>query len=38
VDMEELKSAVECALDKIEREHLVREGFFAFLLPGEVPA
>ena len=38
VDMEELKSAVECALDKIEREHSVREGFFAFLLPGEVPA
>jgi DNA-binding NtrC family response regulator len=38
VDMEELKSAVECALDKIDREHSVREGFFSFLLPREVPA
>jgi DNA-binding NtrC family response regulator len=38
VDMEELKSAVECALGKIEREHSTQEGFFAFLVPGEVPA
>ena len=38
VDMEELKSAVECALDKINREHSMREGFLSFLFPGEVPA
>ncbi len=38
VDIEELKSAVECALDKIDREHSMREGFLAFLVPGEVPA
>ncbi len=38
VDMEELKSAVECAFDKIDREHSVREGFLNFLIPGRVPA
>jgi len=38
VDMQELRSAVECAFDKIDREHSVREGFLAFLLPREVPA
>jgi len=38
VDLEELRSAVECAIDKIDREHSVREGFFSFLLPGRVPA
>jgi DNA-binding NtrC family response regulator len=38
VDVEELKSAVECALDKIDREHSAREGFLAFLFPKEVPA
>jgi DNA-binding NtrC family response regulator len=38
VDTEELKSAVECALDKIDREHSMREDSFAFLVPGEVPA
>jgi DNA-binding NtrC family response regulator len=37
VDMEEIKSAVECAFEKIERENL-REGFFPFLIPGRVPA
>jgi len=37
VDLEEIKSAVECAFEKIERENL-REGFFPFLIPGEVPA
>jgi DNA-binding NtrC family response regulator len=37
VDLEEIKSAVGCAFEKIERENL-REGFFPFLIPGEVPA
>ncbi len=37
VDLEEIKSAVECAFEKIERENL-KEGFFPFLIPGEVPA
>jgi DNA-binding NtrC family response regulator len=37
VDLEEIKSAVECAFDKIERENL-REGFFPFLIPQMVPA
>src|SRR4030042_1423013 len=37
VDLEEIKSAVECAFDKIERENL-KEGFFPFLIPGRVPA
>ena len=37
VDLEEIKSAVECAFEKIERESL-REGFFPFLFPREVPA
>jgi DNA-binding NtrC family response regulator len=38
VDLEEIKSAVECAFDKIERENLKEEGFFSFLLPEMVPA
>jgi DNA-binding NtrC family response regulator len=38
VDMEELKSAVECAFDKVGREQSMREGVFAFLIPGGVPA
>ena len=38
VDMEELKSAVECAFGKIEREHSLKESFFTFLLPSRVPA
>jgi DNA-binding NtrC family response regulator len=37
VDLEEIKSAVECAFEKIERENL-KEGFFSFLVPGRVPA
>jgi DNA-binding NtrC family response regulator len=37
VDLEEIKSAVECAFDKIERENL-KEGFFPFLIPRRVPA
>ena len=40
VDLEELKSAVACAFEKIEREHPAREeeGFLSFLIPGRVPA
>jgi DNA-binding NtrC family response regulator len=38
VDVEELKSAVECAFDKIDREHSAREGFLSFLFLKEVPA
>jgi DNA-binding NtrC family response regulator len=37
VDLEEIRSAVECAFDKVERENL-REGFFPFLIPQMVPA
>jgi DNA-binding NtrC family response regulator len=37
VDLEEIKSAVECAFEKIERESL-KGGFFPFLIPGRVPA
>jgi DNA-binding NtrC family response regulator len=37
VDLEEIKAAVECAFEKIERENL-KEGFFPFLIPGRVPA
>jgi DNA-binding NtrC family response regulator len=37
VDLEEVKSAVECAFEKIEREK-VKEGFFPFLIPRRVPA
>jgi DNA-binding NarL/FixJ family response regulator len=38
VDLGEIKSAVECAFQKIERENLKREGFFPFLIPRRVPA
>jgi len=38
VDLEEIKSAVECAFEKIKRENLKEEGFFSFLLPEMVPA
>jgi DNA-binding NtrC family response regulator len=38
VDLEEIKSAVECAFEKIERESLKKEGFFPFLIPRRVPA
>jgi len=37
VDLTEVKSAVECAFQKIERENL-KEGFFSFLTPEMVPA
>jgi DNA-binding NtrC family response regulator len=37
VDLEEIRSAVECAFEKIERENL-KEGFFSFLIPKVVPA
>jgi len=37
IDLEEIKSAVECACEKIERESL-KGGFFPFLVPGRVPA
>src|SRR4030067_1194629 len=32
VDLEEIRSAVECAFEKIERENL-REGYFSLLIP-----
>src|SRR4030065_2299762 len=35
VDLEEIKSAVECAFEKIEREKL-KEGFSPFLIPRRV--
>jgi DNA-binding NtrC family response regulator len=38
VDMGELRSAVGCAFEKIEREHPVAEGFFPFWLAGRVSA
>ncbi len=38
VDMEELKSAVACAFEKIEREESGRWDFWTFLVPGRVPA
>lgn len=37
VDSEEVKSAVKCAFEKIERESL-EEGFFSFLVPSPAPA
>ena len=38
VDMEELKSAVGCAFEKVERERTWKEGFFRFLTPSPVAA
>ena len=38
VDLEELKSAVECAFEKIERERAVGGRSLSFLLPGRVLA
>jgi DNA-binding NtrC family response regulator len=38
VDMEELRSAVACAFEKVEREESGRWGFWSFLVPGRVPA
>ena len=37
VDLEEIRSAVECAFEKIEREN-VKGGFFSFLIPELTPA
>ena len=37
VDIEEIRSAVECAFEKIEREN-EKEGFFSFLIPKLSPA
>jgi len=37
IDLEEIRSAVECAFEKIERENL-KEGFFPFLIPRRVLA
>ena len=37
VDMEEIRSAVQCAFEKIERES-EKEGFFSFLIPKLSPA
>jgi DNA-binding NtrC family response regulator len=37
VDLGEVKSAVECAFEKIERENL-KEGFFPFFIPKVAPA
>jgi len=37
VDLGEVKSAVECAFGKIEREG-TKEGFFSFLIPEMAPA
>ena len=37
IDLQEVKSAVECAFEKIDRENL-KEGFFSFLTPEMVPA
>jgi len=37
VDLEEIKSAVECAFEKIERESL-KEGFSPLFFPRRVPA
>jgi len=37
VDLSEVKSAVECAFEKIQRES-TKEGFFPFLVPEMVPA
>jgi len=37
VDMEEIRSAVQCAFEKIDREN-EKEGFFSFLIPKLSPA
>ena len=37
VDLEEIRSAVECAFEKIEKEN-AKEGFFSFLIPKLAPA
>ncbi|OGP86713.1 MAG: hypothetical protein A2156_04415 [Deltaproteobacteria bacterium RBG_16_48_10] len=37
IDLEEIRTAVTCAFEKIEREQ-PREAFIPFLIPGRVPA
>lgn len=37
IDLEEIRSAVECAFEKIVREN-EKEGFFSFLVPKLAPA
>jgi len=37
IDLEEVRSAVECAFEKIKRENAKEEGFFSFLIPKLVP-
>jgi DNA-binding NtrC family response regulator len=37
IDLEEIKSAIECAFEKVERENL-KEGFFSILVPKLSPA
>lgn len=37
VDLEEIRSVVECAFEKCERED-IKEGFFSFLIPKMVTA
>jgi CheY-like chemotaxis protein len=37
VDLEEIRSAVQCAFEKIEKEN-EKEGFFSFLIPKLAPA
>ena len=37
IDLEEIKSAVQCAFEKIERES-IKEGLFPFFLPKLAPA
>jgi len=38
VDLVELKAAVICAFNKIDREESEKFGFWSFLVPGRVPA
>jgi DNA-binding NtrC family response regulator len=38
VDLEEIRSAVKCAFEKIERESFKEEEGFSFLMPRWVPA
>lgn len=37
IDLREVKSAIECAFEKVERES-IKEGFFSSLIPEIVPA
>jgi hypothetical protein len=37
VDVQQIKSLVECAFERIEREDL-KKGYFSFVIPRRVPA